>query len=97
MAVGKQKSRYHNTKVYSDTVGINKGVSRRNTKYYRSIPEQDSDIYVMSQWGDRFDLLADQYYGDQHLWWYIAKANSMSFNNIPAGTTLRIPGTLDFI
>ena len=68
----------------------------KNTTIYKKIPKRDDDILVMSTVGDRFDLLAHQYYDDPHLWWYIAKANNMKFNNIPAGTKLRIPMTLDF-
>ena len=54
------------------------------------------DIMVMTQDGDRFDLLAHQYYGDSSLWWYIAKANKMKCNNIPAGLTIRIPSTTNY-
>ena len=68
-----------------------------SSKYYRNIPETESDIYVITQWGDRLDSLANEYYGDQHLWWYIAKANNLKFNNLEEGITLRIPSTTDFI
>ncbi len=72
------------------------GILKRDTTIYKRIPKSNNDLYVMSTVGDRFDLLAEQYYGDPHLWWYIAKANNMKFNNIPAGTTLRIPHSLQF-
>ena len=44
----------------------------------------------------RLDLLADQYYGDQYLWWVIAFANNivdpfMELNNQDTPVFLRIP------
>lgn len=42
---------------------------------YPNIPFRDSDIYVITQRGDRFDLLANQYYKDPTLWWIIPSAN----------------------
>ena len=32
----------------------------------------------MTQEGDRLDNLAFQFYGNQHLWWYIAHANNLN-------------------
>jgi hypothetical protein len=70
-----------------------------DTRYYRDnkyprIPLSVNDIYVISTAGDRFDLLALQYYGDSSLWWAISIANeNLSQNSlyIPEGTQLRIP------
>ena len=78
---------------YDDT-GLSKrfdGVLKLDTTIYNKIPENDSEIYVLTQEGDRLDLLADQYYGDPLLWWYIARANNLKFNNVHAGTVIRIP------
>ena len=86
--------RYDNTAVVRDA---NKKVMKRRTKFYKAIPEQSNDIYVMTQLGDRCDLLADQYYGDSSLWWYIAKANNLKFNNLEEGLTLRIPSSTDYV
>jgi len=72
------------------------GKDYKLTAIYKEIPELPEDIMVMTQDGDRFDLLAHQYYGDSSLWWYIAKANKMKFNNIPAGLTIRIPSTTNY-
>jgi len=44
--------------------------------------------------GDRFDTLAQQYYGDSSLWWVISNANgalNQSSLTPPIGTQLRIP------
>lgn len=43
---------------------------------YPEIVRGSSDIYVYVTKGDRYDLLAQTYYGDYSLWWIIAKANS---------------------
>tara|TARA_B110001454_G_C12324059_1_gene269037 strand:- start:110 stop:388 length:279 start_codon:yes stop_codon:yes gene_type:complete len=89
-------SRYDKIKIEKVKYGKNKGIVKRNTKYYKNIPESSSDIYVLTIVGDRFDLLAHQYYGDSTLWWYIAKANNMKFNNVTPGTVLRIPSSVEF-
>ena len=82
--------RYNDTRI----VKLKNGVLARSTTIYDDIPLRDDDILVMSTVGDRFDTLAFQYYGDVTLWWYIAKANNMKFNNIPAGLKLRIPTSI---
>lgn len=84
--------RYENTKIKK----LKNGILVKNTTIYHKIPDRDDDMLVMSIDGDRFDLLANQYYGDPSLWWYIAKANDMKFNNIPAGVKLRIPMSISF-
>jgi nucleoid-associated protein YgaU len=42
---------------------------------------------------DRMDLLAARFYGDERLWWLIAKANPevVDWFSIAPGTVLRIP------
>ena len=77
---------------YEDTKTNNKGgVKKYETTFYSDIPEKNDDIYVLTQEGDRFDLLAFKYFGSPTLWWYIAKANNMSFMNIEPGKVIRIP------
>ena len=86
--------RYRELKVlnqYEDETPREK--KRLETAFFPEIVETNSDILVVSQAGDRFDKLAHQFYGEPELWWFIAKANNMKFNNIPAGTKLRIPAT----
>ena len=61
---------------------------------YPKIPLSNTDIYVMTTRGDRFDTLANQFYGDKSLWWVISSANQSLPQNslfIPQGTQLRIP------
>jgi hypothetical protein len=64
------------------------------TVRYPEIPLNENDIYVYSTQGDRFDILAQQYYGDQSYWWVISIANASLLQNslvIPEGIQLRIP------
>jgi len=65
----------------------------RDSKY-PTVPLSVNDIYVITTIGDRYDLLANQYYGDPSLWWIISIANDLLPQNsifIPVGTQLRIP------
>ena len=87
--------RYENTKLINK-IKNNTKITHRATIIYSSIPESDDDIYIITQHGDRLDLLAHQYYNDTSLWWYIAKANSLTDMNVSTGTTLRIPAKTDF-
>ena len=41
----------------------------------------------------KLDNLANKFYGDDSLWWFIARVNNLTTNNIPAGTSLRIPAS----
>ena len=91
-------SRYEFTKINRSKTDINRSKShpKYGTTIYQSVPERNDDIFVIATEGDRFDLLAQQFYGDQSLWWYIANANNLSTMNIPAGTSLRIPNNIEF-
>ena len=48
-------------------------------------------MHFIAQEGDRCDNLAHRFYGDSLLWWFIARTNNLTTNNIPAGTNIRIP------
>jgi len=85
-------TRYKNTKIKRKT---NPG-ERRNknyyaTTYYSKVEEKNDDMYFIATEGDRCDNLANRFYGDPTLWWFIARTNNLKSNNIPAGTSLRIP------
>mgnify|MGYP003668119038 CR=1 FL=1 len=65
-----------------------------STTRYPVIPLSISDIYVVTQQYDRYDLLAYQYYKDKSLWWIISIANSHLIQvslYTPVGIQLRIP------
>jgi nucleoid-associated protein YgaU len=67
---------------------------------YPDIPESANDIYVIVTVGDRYDTLAQSFYGDTSLWWIIASANpsSKSDSLVPTpGTQIRIPANEDRI
>ena len=81
-------SRYEITRIIKDK---KKGISKFGTTIYDDVPKINDDIYVIAQEGDRLDNLAFEYYGAQHLWWFIARANNLKTMNVPAGTRLRIP------
>jgi hypothetical protein len=84
-------NRYRNTKILNQP--------ETNIKYYRdtkypAIPLSITDIYVITAEGDRYDVLAQQYYNDNTLWWIISIANDNLVQNTlypPAGLQIRIP------
>jgi nucleoid-associated protein YgaU len=89
-------SRYRNTdftkkKIEKD--GKKKSHLSFKTTIYSKVPETDSDMYLIATEGDRCDILANQFYGNPELWWFIARVNHLKTMNIPAGTSLRIPSS----
>ena len=68
-----------------------------STVKYPEVAFTDQDLYVITETGDRYDLLAQQYYGDSTLWWAISSANYGSKQNSyypPIGVQLRIPANI---
>lgn len=67
------------------------------TSRYPEIPLSPDDIYVYTVQGDRFDILAQQFYQDSSLWWIISIANANILNQsslvIPGGIQIRIPAS----
>ena len=70
------------------------------TLYYRDVkypevPESPNDIWVITECGDRLDILANQFYQDVTLYWIIAIANPnyIKFDSlfIKEGIQIRIP------
>ena len=84
-------ARYNSTKISSKN---NKNYY--NTTIYSKVPEKNTDQYFIAQEGDRRDNLAFEFYGNSNLWWFIARVNNLKTNNIPAGTSLRIPIDTEF-
>jgi hypothetical protein len=84
------------------TTFIDKRQCYQTTKY-PEVPLSNDDIYLYTTQGDRFDMLARQYYQDQSLWWIISIANTatagsnlpsdLSQNSLvaPEGKQIRIP------
>lgn len=63
--------------------------------FYPQVAESEEDIYVITEFGDRLDLLAHQFYNDVRLYWVISISNPDVLNfgsiTIKEGTQLRIP------
>jgi|TARA_R110000782_G_scaffold9902_2_gene31394 hypothetical protein len=70
-------------------------VAYSNVVQYPLIPLSGNDIYAITEFGDRLDNLAYQFYGDVSLWWIITIANPNKIPTdslfIPIGTQIRIP------
>ena len=88
-------ARYKNSVVSKDKNG---------KRYFRSeiirgIPLRDTDRFVFPLDGDRFDTLAQKYYGDSNLWWIIAKANNINNGSIglEPEKRIRIPTEIQLI
>ena len=67
---------------------------------YPDIPLRESDYYVYSTVGDRFDTLARRFYQTDSLWWIISLANESLPQDsllIPPGTQVRIPTNINAI
>jgi phage tail protein X len=82
-------SRYRNNPIKK----LKDGREVYRSKIYPDIPLKNDDVYVVTQTGDRLDLLAYEYYKDQSLWWIIASANNIhnAQLGLKEGTILRIP------
>ena len=82
-------NRYQNISTTTNSQGVK---YYKNSKY-PEIPLSVDDIYVISVDGDRFDSLANDYYGDPSLWWVISIANSNLPQNslyLPLESQIRI-------
>jgi len=71
-----------------------KGKRFKETVKYPDIPLSFNDIYAYTDEGDRFDILAQNFYGDPSLWWVISIANPQFDQGSmfpPLGVQIRIP------
>ena len=64
---------------------------------YPTINKHENDIYIVSKYNDRLELLASKYYNDQSKYWIIGKANHISTMSINPGVQIRIPMDIDNI
>ena len=85
--------RYRETKIrkFSEEDNDNRRVFE--STLYPKILIDSSDIFIISNSGDRLDLLANTFYNDVTLWWIIAQANGIGKGtlNVKPGLQLRIP------
>jgi hypothetical protein len=79
-------SRYNTVKRVSSVKG-----SRIGTANIPKVEDKNSDILLIATYGDRCDIISQQYYETPDFWWFIASVNGLTSNNIEAGTQLRIP------
>lgn len=75
------------------------GKSVYKTTYYPDIPESDDDFYIIISEVDYLDALAKKYYGDESLWWIIARANNLPGYklSVEASKQIRIPSNVNYI
>jgi len=87
--------RYNNSKLLRDE----NGTRYLNRIEYPVIPIRDSDIITRGVMGQRFDNLANKYYGNSELWWIIARANNQNNGSMhtEVGKEYRIPQELGLI
>lgn len=83
-----------------NTVPLTKSLSGkmyRKTVLYPEIPPTSEDFYIITTAGDRYDRLAQQFYGDNTLWWIIASANNSEKASliVQPGVQIRIPADKD--
>jgi hypothetical protein len=85
---------------YTNTL-TTRGTKKRylSSIIYPKIKPSDDDLYIISESGDRLDILASKYYNDKTLWWIIATANNLNDASlsITPGTQMRIPSNLSRI
>ena len=69
------------------------GVPYIENAVYPDIRETSEDIYLVTTQGDRYDILARDFYGDTSYWWIIAAANNSTRDSlyIEPGVQIRIP------
>jgi hypothetical protein len=82
-------NRYSNIKQFKDE----EGKRYLGNVIYPYIPETSDDLYIITTGGDRYDTLAQQFYGDYRLWWIIASANNSKKSSMftQPGVQLRVP------
>ena len=94
-------SRYNQLSITSNE---NENVANIGTLYYVTnsypeIPLNSNDVYAITDFGDRLDTLANQFYGDPSLYWIIASANPDVVPGdsllLAGGIQLRIPADIN--
>jgi len=65
-----------------------------STVIYPEVAASEEDYYIITSMGDRYDILAKQFYGSSDYWWVIASVNPQSRRDtlfVTPGIQLRIP------
>jgi len=91
-------SRYEVIRMYKHFQEVKGGEIGINTIPRRDLEVEKDDRGISHQWklGDRIDILAARYYGDEQLWWVIMDANPryLSSLDIKIGDVLAIPTSI---
>lgn len=63
------------------------------TVYFPKVGDSMDDVYIITKFEDRLDLIAYDFYGDPSLYWIIAVANNLQCDSYfpPVGIQLKIP------
>jgi hypothetical protein len=82
-------TRYSDAKIKNDS----DGKRYLSQVIYPSIVESENDLYIISVKGDRLDLYAKRFLGDEKLYYIIAQANGLGKGSlaVPPGLQIRIP------
>ena len=88
--------RYENTLLGISEKGLTRNKRKFLTTIYDNVEHEETDVFVITQEGDRLDNLANQFYNDPTLWWYIAQANNLFSPHLEPNTSLRIPVDLAY-
>ena len=87
-------SRYtaHQVSLLTGRDGITRETIMPRGRYSQSMTVVD---YVWEE-DDRVDLIAAQVYGDETMWWVIARANPeiLDWTELPAGRIVRVPSAV---
>lgn len=65
--------------------------------YYPSIDNSEGDIYIITSYEDRLDLISYDFWGSSEYWWMIATVNNLECDSMypPIGIQLRIPKNIN--
>ena len=81
-------------------------VDEKQNRYYATIlypeiPPNINDTYILTEVGDRLDILANTFYKDSTLWWIISRANPNKIRRdgllLKPGIQIRIPSDFNAI
>ena len=90
-------NRYSKTAVKRD----NKNINYYTNTLYPEIPPNINDTYILTEVGDRLDILANTFYKDSTLWWIISRANPNKIRRdgllLKPGIQIRIPSDFNAI
>lgn len=89
----RNKMRYENSTILKDATT---GKRYFKAMKYPPIPYDNNDIYIITVYGDRIDMLAYEYYSDINDYWILASANNMKGDSlfVKPGTQFRIPASV---